>query len=100
MIRSERLGPWLAAGLFIVSFALFALAGLYTLRQQHRVDDQICRSAVTNRDATRTAWLAAERFIIRGQPEEARENTRLFFREVLSEIPSLRCVDRKPMEVR
>lgn len=98
MIRSERFGPFAAATSLAISFIVFGLAGLYSVRQQHKVNEKICQSSAENRRAIRSTWLAAERFIIQGQPtEEARERTRLFFREVLNEIPPLQCVDSEPV---
>lgn len=99
-MRSERFGPVAAAASLALSFVIFALAGVYTVRQQNDVNSKLCQSTVNNRSELRRTWLAAERFIIQGQPtEEARERTRLFFREVLNEIPPIECVDRKPVEV-
>jgi hypothetical protein len=100
VIRAERFGPFAAATSLAISFLVFGLAGVYTVRQQNEVNGKLCQSTVANRSELRRSWLAAERFIIQGQPtEEARERTRLFFREVLNEIPPIECVDRKPVEV-
>lgn len=96
----HRFGPFFASFVLALSFIFFALAGIYTVRQQHHVDDRICDSAVENRAGLRRTWMAAERFIIQGQTtEEAQQRTRVFFESVLNEIPPLMCVDREPVEV-
>ena len=88
----------LAALTLSASFLLFALAGIYTIRQSRSVDDRICEVTVVNRDSTRTAWLVAERLILETQtaPED-KNRTRAFFNAILAQIPELECVGREPV---
>jgi hypothetical protein len=86
--------------LLVLGFAGLIVGGLWAIDQSHSTADRFCQSSVENRKGLRTTWLAAQEYILKGQPkEQARVKTKEFFAEVLKEIPPLECVDRKPMEV-
>jgi hypothetical protein len=97
---TDRIGPWAAAFLLASAFLLFALAGIYTVRQQNLVNDKLCEQTVENRAATRSTWLAAQTAFLRAATsEESRRRIEEFFHVVLITIPPLECVNRKPVEV-
>lgn len=93
-----RLGPYLAALAALLAFALFALAGIYTFRQQNHVDARLCASAVENRDGLRDTWNAARSLVIQAQtdPERIRKQHE-FFDAILSTIPPLVCDGNRPV---
>lgn len=98
--RVELWGPYLAGAAVAVSFLLLLLAGLYTFRQQERVNRQLCQQTVDNRNATRKTWEAAGGLVLRTQQtEEGRIATSRFFDEILRSIPALTCRGNKPVEV-
>jgi len=94
---AEQAGPWAASLALVVSFLVFALAGVYTIRQQDHVNQKLCQSTVTNRAAVRSTWLAAEELVASRTDQAQKDATRAFFQAVLRPIPPLRCVDNKPV---
>lgn len=108
MVRSalSKAGPFIAAMATGAAILLFALAGLYTYRQQNYVDEKLCRSAVENRMATRGSWLALQTLALQNiressdseaEKQEAVERTHAFVQAVLRPIPALECVDNQPV---
>jgi len=90
------MGPWIAVAALVISFIVFGLAGIYTVRQQDHVNLKLCEATVTNRMAVRSTWNAARLFINQSQPEN-KEQTNKFFDAVLKPIPPLKCVDNRPV---
>jgi len=95
----QKAGPWAVAGTFAISFLVLVLAGIYSVERQRAIDRKICTVTVENRAATRRTWIAAQTFIMaqNAGDTEANVRTREFFQAVLSSIPPLECVDRKPV---
>lgn len=95
---AHRLGPPLASLSVLLAVILFALAGIYTFRQQEHVDARLCQSAVSTRAGLRSTWLAARSLVLETQssPTEAAQ-TVAFFDAILATIPPLMCVDNKPV---
>lgn len=96
--RAENWGPYVAALVATMGFMLFALAGLYTFRQQQHVNAQLCQQTVDNRAATRETWNAARLLVNKGRDQESQKRTNDFFDAVLRAIPPLKCIDNKPVE--
>lgn len=99
--RVERYGPYLAAAGAALGFLLFALAGVYTFRQQELVNERLCMQTVENRAATRATWDAARSLLIsRSDNFEGIRSTNEFFNAILDTIPPLRCEGAKPVEIK
>lgn len=98
--RAEYWGPYAAGMALAIAFVVFALAGIYSFRQQDHINKQLCQQTVDNREATRHTWDAARGIVLRGQPSlEQRIATNEFFDAILREVPRLTCRDNKPVEV-
>jgi hypothetical protein len=95
---TKRPGVGVSAAVFACSLALFALAAIYTLRQQENINVRLCEGTVENREAVRETWNAARVLILRRQTDgKERTLTNEFFDGVLRPIPPLECVDNKPI---
>jgi hypothetical protein len=91
-------GPYFAAVAAFLGLFLFALAGIYTFRQQDHVNASLCQNVVENREADRIQWLTLRQLILPTlESEEARNATTRLIDGVLRPIPSLECVDNKPI---
>lgn len=89
---------WLSVVAVILGFMLFALAGVYTVRQQEHVNKRLCQGTVQNRQAVRTTWMAAHKLLLEAQDtEEGRQAIDRLFDGILEVIPPLRCVDSNPI---
>jgi hypothetical protein len=91
----DRVRIWGIAALAAVSFVALTVAALYRTDLSSRVDRELCKQTIENRDAIRATWnTAREVFIARGASEE---QINALFDEVLRPIPPLTCVDNKPV---
>lgn len=98
--RVEQYGPWLAGLAVALSLILFALAGVYTFRQQEHVNDRLCQGTVANRAAVRATWEAARKVVLEGQETKAQKQaSNRFFNRILDAIPPLYCANANPRPI-
>jgi hypothetical protein len=97
-LRHARWGPWVAMFLFVLGFAFIVLAGIYTVHQQERVNEQLCLSTVANRQADRVQWITLRDLTL---PTLESDNEKIAFARlvegVLDPIPELVCHNNKPV---
>lgn len=103
--RVHQAGPYFAAIAALAGVILFALSGVYTLRQQNHVDERLCDITIENRDSLRAAFEGVREAFLNNIPKnepaaeraetEARINA--FIDRVLQPIPPLECVDNQPV---
>lgn len=98
--HGTRRGPLLASLAVFVSLVLVVGAFVVWGVQQKHVDEAICESIVSNRDATRGIWEGAKALSIAGaSSREQRAEISAFFDTLLEPYPPLECVDNSPVPI-
>jgi hypothetical protein len=81
----------------VLGFLILVLAALYSVRQQDHVNQQLCQSTLSNREAVRTTWNAARQALLANQTsDEGRRAVNDFFDDILRVVPPLECRDSNP----
>ena len=104
-LRSERVGPFVAAAVFAAAFIAIIVLALLNVSHSRSVDRKLCGISIENRMSTRAAFEAVRDAFLNNIPEneppaeraesEARINA--FIDRVLRPIPPLECVDNQPV---
>lgn len=89
------------AGVFVVASVLgLAAALVFRAHDQNSINERICQSSVENRDALRLILTRArDAGIASTEDRDTQDRIRVFYADLLTQVPRLECRRGKPVEV-